>query len=192
MATAYTLFDISTGNAVSTFARKDGAIKAAERDSLLAYEIQTDTGKVVHAVDNRPAATETPDATSAPEPKKENNMTDKATPSTALEFNHGARYFFPQMGAGAVRIAESLGLSASLDNKTGSIVVEGGNAKERKAAITQIDKFLVAEYAAFKEWKKENKEARKEWYGSKEGRAAMTEAETAFFTEYADNHLSVL
>ena len=88
MATSrYTLFSLTTGDAIATYARKEAAIKAAERESLLAYEIQSASGKVVHTVDNRPApepeATPEPEPTPAPEaeapapaatPKKESTV----------------------------------------------------------------------------------------------------------------------
>lgn len=79
MATNYTLTDID-GTPIRVFARKDGAIKAAERDSLLAYEVVTDSGKVVHAVDNRPASTTTTTTTT-----EESTMTAQPVEDTTVE-----------------------------------------------------------------------------------------------------------
>lgn len=164
MATKYTLLG-SDGSEIKTFARKDAAIKAATADSMLAFSVVTDTGKVVHEFDNRPAAPVT-----------------QIGPTTEVEFNHGAKYFFTEMAAGAVALAEGSGLTAVAEK--GSVVLSGGDARTRKSVAKQIEGFWTAQYEAFKAWKKENWAARKELRKTND-HAAIRAAEEKFFAEYS-------
>jgi hypothetical protein len=123
-------------------------------------------------------------AAEAPAPK----ATEDKRPSNELEFSHGAKYFTRQMADGAAAVAERDGLELSLEKNM--LVVRGGDAKARKALLKEVDSFLTAMYAAFKEWKRSVKDKRAEWYGTPEGRKAMTAAETKFFSDYTDRYLA--
>lgn len=214
MATTYDVI-LSDGTGAGNRARKDAAIKLGNMQDGHFTVVTNPSGAVVY--DSRsegdtqptpeaPAAEETTEA-KATEPKatskKEKPVAktattepkaDKATakedkrPSNELEFSHGAKYFTRQMSDGAARVAEANDLELSLEK--GMLVVRGGDAKARKALLKEVDSFLTAMYAAFKEWKRSVKDKRAEWYGSPEGRKAMTAAETKFFADYTERYLA--
>jgi hypothetical protein len=207
MATKYTLISLPTGDAVSTYARKDGAIKAAERDGLVAYEVQTDSGKVVHAVDNRPAdnheETPMPEPTAlkavpdpAPKPAKKAAAKKATAPKKAAapkpeKVQHtgqpiaytkedGAALFFPVMGAAAETLAKALGHeTVTVDKATRTLYVDG-NKTTAKATAKAVHAMWASVYSEFKEWKKTTKDARREWYKSNDGKREMLSAELSF------------
>lgn len=217
--TTYTVLLSDGETSPGTRARKDAAIKLGNiQDDH--FTVVTDKGVTVHDSRTDGAKgtddTETPDEAPAPADttKKEKPVTTKAPaktatkkaaapaedkapakapaktgPSNELEFSHGAKYFFRPMGESAAGIAEQNGLELAL--QSGNVLsVSGGDAKTRKAVLKEIDSFLTAQYAAFKEWKRTVKDKRAEWYGSPEGRKAMTAAEVKFFNDYATRYLA--
>lgn len=201
MATNYTLTDID-GTPIRVFSRKDGAVKAAERDSLLAYEIITDSGKVVTRVDNRPT-TEAP----APEDntEEENTVTEQATEQdtsttekaekapaapkgTAVPITAGSKAQAAGFGALGVALAESQGLTATvaLGEKT---VYVSGNKTEVKKFQKAADALWASAAEGLKAFKKENKDARKEQFKTSDGQRQMLKDENAFVAGFTDSGL---
>lgn len=213
MATTYDVI-LSDGTGAGNRARKDAAIKLGDLQGQPYTVVANPSGKLVHSSEDdvqptpeapateettpaeapapakptqkeKPVATKTAPAKEAPakaEPKK-------TGPSNELEFTHGAKYFFRPMGESAAGIAEAKGTELAL--QSGNVLsVSGADAKTRKAVLKEIDQFLTAQYAAFKEWKRTVKDKRAEWYGTPEGRKAMTEAEVKFFNDYATRYLA--
>lgn len=202
MATTYNL--VLADGTSKTYARKDAAVKNGDKADQPFQVLTVPGGKVVHesdpVVEITPGGTQTAEqqaaatasdveATSPANPEKESNMSTK---TTEVPFTHGARYFFQPMGAGAVALAESAGLTATLQGGAKpTIVIEGGDAKSRRSIAKAIDSFLTAEYVAFKEWKKEPEvwAQRKEWRKA-DDHAAINDAEVAWFEKYvAENVL---
>lgn len=205
MATKYTLRSITTGDAVATYARKDAAIKAAVRESLLAYTVETDSGKVVHEVDNRP---ETPTEAPAPEEttEEENTVSDTAAPAegttettekatrkaptgTAVPISAGSKAQASAFGASGVALAESQGLEAQVVIGEKSVYVSG-NKTEVKRFQKAADAMWAAQAEALKGWKKDNKDARKEQFKTPDGQRQMLKDELAFITQAGANHIS--
>jgi hypothetical protein len=167
-------------------ARKDAAIRIGNHRGE-PFTVVTSSGLVVF--DSEAGARKTARKKEKPVTNTKNETAAKKGHPTDILFTHGAKYFFRQMGAGAILIAENRGLSASLENGN-TIAVTGGKAADRKAVTKEIDEFLTAQYSEFKVWKKTNRTSRKEWYGTPEGRKAMAGAENKFFEDYADRYLS--
>jgi hypothetical protein len=204
MATKYTLRSTTTGDAIATYARKDAAIKAAERESLLAFSIETDSGKVVHEVDNRP---ETPTEAPAPEATEEENTvseqtatpeaetegttktTRKAPTGTPVPISAGSKAQASAFGASGVALAESMGLEAQVVVGEKAVYVSG-NKTEVKRFTKQADAMWAAQAEALKGWKKENKDARREQFKTPDGQRQMLKDELAFVEQAGRNHLS--
>ena len=217
MATTYDVI-LLDGTGCGTRARKDAAIKLGNMQDGHFTVVTQPAGQVVHdsrtdgakGTDEEPTTTETeapapadttkekPVTTTKPKPAKKaaapKPTEDKAKapaktgPSNELEFTHGAKYFVRPMTESAAGIAEREGLTLTV--QAGVISISGGDAKTRKAVVKEVDSFLTAMYAAFKEWKRSVKDKRAEWYGSPEGRKAMTAAETKFFADYTERYLA--
>jgi hypothetical protein len=203
MATKYTLTSTTTGTTVAVYARKDAAIKAAERESLIAFTVSTDSGKVVHTVDNRP---ETPTEAPAPEAtEEENTVTDTATEApaegtekattrkaptgTAVPISAGSKAQASAFGASGVALAESQGLEASVSVGEKAVYVSG-NKTEVKRFQKAADAMWAAQAEGLKAWKKENKDARKEQFKTPDGQRQMLKDELAFIAEAGANHLN--
>lgn len=201
MATKYTLRSTTTGDIVAQYARKDAAIKAAERESLLAYTVETDSGKTVHTVDNRPAPTEAPapeetteeentvSETAAPEAEKTEKATRKAPTGTPVPISAGSKAQASAFGASGVALAESQGLEASVVVGEKSVYVSG-NKTEVKRFQKAADTMWAAQAEGLKTWKKENKDARKEQFKSADGQRQMLKDELAFIEQAGANHIS--
>ena len=173
----------------------------SDREQLAAHSIQnnarteapapadtTKKEKPVTATATKAKATKKAAAPKATEDKATAKAPAKTGPSNELEFTHGAKYFVRPMTESAAGIADREGLALTV--QAGVISISGGDAKTRKAVVKEVDQFLTAQYAAFKEWKRTVKDKRAEWYGSPEGRKAMTAAEVKFFNDYATRYLA--
>lgn len=201
-------------------ARKDAAIKlgnlqddhftvVSQPSGTVVYDSRNGDDQPITGIDETPAEAPAPSdttkkekpvaTTTATKPKatakkaaapapKADKAPAKTGPSNELEFTHGAKYFVRPMTESAAGIAERDGLTLTV--QAGVISVSGGDAKTRKATLKEIDSFLTSQYAAFKEWKRTVKDKRSEWYGSAEGRKAMTAAEVKFFNDYATRYLA--
>lgn len=172
MATRYHLINLTDGTKIKDYARKDTAIKAAEKDGHLAFQVQTDTGKVVYYSDNRPSEVE--DGTAIMKGR------------TPVVYTEGAAVFFTSMSHAAVQIAERAGLSATIDNASRTIYLSGDKSQVQ-ATSKAIKSMWAAAYDQFKDWKKETKEQRKAWYASNDGRREMLTAEMSFLATTAGN-----
>jgi hypothetical protein len=202
MATKYTLRSTITGDAIATYARKDAAIKAAARESLIAFTVETDSGKTVHTVDNRP---ETP--TEAPAPaettEEENTVSETATATepaegkatskkptgTPVPVSAGSKAQFPAFAASGVALAESQGLEASAVRSEGVVYVSG-NKTEVKRFQKAADAMWAAQAEGLKAWKKENKDARKAQFATADGKRQMLLDELAFVEQAGTAHIS--
>lgn len=215
MATRYHLFDLTTGSKVKDFARKDASIKAAEKDGMIAFQIQTDNGSVVHTVDNRPAE-------QAPEPKpakktkakgKKDAPAKEAKPrhtgkagrpgkpipepetgkgETPLVYDLGNNRFTAVMLQGAADMASKMGVETKVMKRQRAVVFSGSDAATRRKVAEGVRKMWEAVYAEFRVWKSENKDSRRKQRSAPEGVKAVRAAEAEFLADAQATYMDVL
>lgn len=165
---------LATGES-QQFSRKDTAIAAGERIGG-AFQVLSPAGAVVHEKHVAPTK-----GTKKSEARKA-TIKAKATEEQAgspVVYTQGAKRFFPAMGRAAVIVAESMGLTATADNATRVVLVQGS-----KADFKKFERVITAAWAeawdAFKGWKADNREARAKQWLTNDGKRAMYLQEDAF------------
>lgn len=106
---------------------------------------------------------------------KTTKATAKAQPVGSLMAftnDHGAKRFFPAMGAGAVVLAESMGLTATLDKTARTVLVSGSKADFRKFEKA-VDTAWKTAWVTFRDWKAANREHRADQWLTSDGKRAM-------------------
>lgn len=170
------------------FSRKVDAINAGEKSGE-AFQVLSPSNAVVHE-----SGQVEPEPTPTPEPTKA--KATKATPAkggntVAYTKEHGANRFFPAMAAGAVALAETMGLTVEPDNATRTLSVQANKTETRKFEKAVTAMWREA-WAAFKEWKRENRDHRAEQWKTNDGKRAMYAEESAFLEGYARDYTSVV
>lgn len=153
------------------YARKDTAVKAGEASGQ-PYSVLSPSDMLVHT--GGPAA-----PVEAPQPVA--RKTKGSDLEIAYTDSFGAKRFFPAMGQAAITLAESRGLTAVLDTPQRLVVVSGSKTEIRQLK-KDVESLWTAAWAAFKEWKLENKERRAEQWLTNDGKRAMFAEECAFLS----------
>lgn len=155
--------------ATTTPAKKAPAKKAAAKKTTPAKK----------APAKKAAAKKTAPVKKAPTPAPA--VKAEGTP-VAYTDEHGAKRFFPGMGSGAVKLAEEMGLTATLDTTNRTVLVQGTKAEVNKFTKA-VEAAWTGAWAAFKEWKKDNRETRAKQWATNDGKREMFKDELAFLSE---------
>lgn len=145
MSKKYTL-TLSSGDS-KEYARKDAAVSAGDKAGER-YTVASPSGAIVHEGGAEPG-------------------------ELVLQYRHGAKVFFRAMAAGAAHIAESEDLNLDISMKDLTVTLSGGTKRARGQAADTIEDVWGKAYARFKEWKKENRDERRGFRDTSEGRHNM-------------------
>lgn len=179
------------------YARKDTAVSHGEKSGK-PFQVVTPSGQI-QRFNETPTEAPAPEETTTEEntvteTATEQPVADEAKPTPApkgspVPISHGSKAQAAGFGGAGVALAESQGLTATvaLGEKT---VYVSGNKNEVKRFQKAADTLWAAQAEAFKNWKKENKDARKVQFSTPDGQRQMLKDEVAFLENFGAEYVA--